>query len=129
MYRGLMLNREIATTEKRLATTHQKLIDLVESANASFEDSKVDTRLLEALKTQQAAWLNYRDFECELIGSLTGAGATWKSTYAGECVRNLTDQRLIRVRHAMRCIRRMPEEKRVFDQQSCLQQLAPLVNG
>jgi uncharacterized protein YecT (DUF1311 family) len=79
-----------------------------------------------ALKSQESAWLKYRTDECELIGSLSGAGGTWPSTYANQCESNLTDQRLRRVRSALACVAKIPSDKRLFDQNACLYQLAPL---
>lgn len=126
MHTGLLLVQQQQQTEKLLASKHEELVKLV--ASSSTEKVRVDERLLAALKTQQAAWLKYRTEECELIGSLTGAGGTWPSTYANKCEVNHTDQRLRRVRSAIRCIEKIPNEKRLFEQNNCLQQLAPLTN-
>ena len=126
MHTGLLLVQQQSASEKLLANKHEELIKLVSSS--STEQIRVDERLLAALKTQQAAWLKYRTEECELVGSLTGAGGTWPSTYANKCEENHTDQRLRRVRSAIRCIEKIPNEKRFFEQNNCLQQLAPLTN-
>lgn len=126
MHTGLLLVQQQNAAEKLLASKHEELIKLVSSS--STEKISVDERLLAALKTQQAAWLKYRTEECELVGSLTGAGGTWPSTYANRCEVNHTDQRLRRVRSAIRCIEKIPNEKRFFEQNNCLQQLAPLTN-
>lgn len=126
MHTGLLLVQQQRAQEQNLASQHEQLIKLVKSSGS--DETPVDERLLAALKTQQAAWLKYRTEECELIGSLTGAGGTWPSTYANRCELNHTDQRLRRVRSAMRCIEKMPPETRAFEQNNCLQQLAPLTN-
>ena len=126
MHTGLLLVQQQNSAEKLLASKHEELVKLVSSSSA--EGIRVDERLLAALKTQQAAWLRYRTEECELVGSLTGAGGTWPSTYANRCEVNHTDQRLRRVRSAIRCIEKIPNEKRIFEQNNCLQQLAPLTN-
>lgn len=126
MQTGLLLVQQQQQTEKLLASKHDELIKLV-SSSASGE-IHADERLLAALKTQQAAWLKYRDEECELVGSLTGAGGTWPSTYANRCEVNHTEQRLRRVRSAIRCIQKISPEQRLFEQNACLQQLAPLTN-
>jgi len=126
MHTGLLLVQKQNAAEKLLASKHEELIELVSSS--STEEIEVDVGLLAALKTQQAAWLKYRTEECELVGSLTGAGGTWPSTYANKCEVNHTDQRLRRVRSAIRCIEKIPKEKRFFEQNNCLQQLAPLTN-
>jgi uncharacterized protein YecT (DUF1311 family) len=126
MHTGLLLVQQQKVVEKLLASKHDDLIKLVSSSSSS--GIPVDGRLLAALKTQQAAWLKYRAEECELIGSLTGAGGTWPSTYANKCELNHSEQRLRRVRSAIRCIEKIPLEKRPFEQNNCLQQLAPLTN-
>jgi uncharacterized protein YecT (DUF1311 family) len=126
MRTGLLLVQQQKAAEKRLASQHGELIKLVSSSRSG--ETSVDERLVAALKTQQAAWLKYRTEECELIGSLTGAGGTWPSTYANRCEVNHTEQRLRRVRSAIRCIEKIPPETRLLEQNDCLQQLAPLTN-
>ena len=126
MRSGLLLVQQQNAAEKLLANKYEALLKLV--ASSATEEKRVDERLLAALKSQQAAWLKYRKEECELIGTLTGAGGTWPSTYANKCVVNQTDQRLRRVRSAMRCIEKISNEQRFFEQNNCLQQLAPLTN-
>jgi uncharacterized protein YecT (DUF1311 family) len=126
MHTGLLLVQKQQQTEKRLASKHDELIKLVASSVSG--EVHADERLLAALKTQQVAWLKYRTEECELVGSLTGAGGTWPSTYANKCEVNHTEQRLRRIRSAIRCVQNIPSEKRLFEQNACLQQLAPLTN-
>jgi uncharacterized protein YecT (DUF1311 family) len=127
MHRGLLLVEKQKTLETQLVNKHEELVNLVSSA-ATPERVWINERLLKALKTQQAAWVKYRSEECELIGSLTGAGGTWPSTYANQCEVNHTELRLRRVRSAIKCIGKISEEKRWFEQNNCLQQLAPLTN-
>lgn len=126
MHTGLLLVQQQKAAERLLTRKHGELIKLVSSASSGGIGA--DERLLAALTTQQAAWLKYRTEECELTGSLTGAGGTWPSTYANRCEANHTDLRLRRVRSAIRCIEKIPYEKRIFEQNNCLQQLAPLTN-
>lgn len=126
MQTGLLLVQQQQQTEKLLASKHDELIKLVASSVSG--EIHANERLLAALKIQQAAWLKYRAEECELVGSLTDAGGTWPSTYAKKCEVSHTEQRLRRVRSAIRCIQKIPPEQRLFEQNSCLQQLAPLTN-
>jgi uncharacterized protein YecT (DUF1311 family) len=128
MHTGLLLVERQKTLEKTLAQKHEELIKTVSSATGPSGDVMGGERLLTALKTQQEAWLKYRTDECELIGSLTGAGGTWPSAYANKCETNHTEQRLRRVRAAIRCVEKLPIEKRWYEQNNCLQQLAPLTN-
>ena len=126
MHTGLLLVQKQKQIEKLLASKHDELVKLVASASASGISE--NERLLAALRTQQVAWLKYRTEECELVGSLTGTGGTWPSTYVNGCEVNHSEQRLRRVRSAIQCIQKIPAEKRLFEQNNCLQQLAPLTN-
>jgi uncharacterized protein YecT (DUF1311 family) len=125
MHTGLVLAKQQRELEASLRRAHAQLLKIVASPRG---DIKVDTRLLGSLKTQQAAWLKYRTEECELLGSLTGAGGSWPSTHATRCEVGHTAQRLKRVRAAMRCIGKLPSEMQAIEQNNCLQQLAPLTN-
>ena len=124
MHSGLVLVQQKKAAEMLLVNKHEALITL--AASSSTKEIRADERLLAALKTQQVAWLKYRNEACELVGSLTGAGGTWPSTYATRCELNQTNQRLRRIRSAIRCIKKIPSEKRYFEQNNCLQPLAPL---
>ena len=126
MQMGLLLNQKQEKVDKQMAAKHAELVSLV--AASSSDSTPVDERLIKALTSQQAAWLLYRHGECELIGSLTGAGGRWPSTWAAQCVANHTEHRLRRIRSAIACIQKIPDGKRFFDQNRCLQQLAPLTN-
>lgn len=126
MHTGLLLNQKQNNAEKQMAAKHTELIYLVSSS--STDAIHVDERLIEALKSQQAAWAKYRNEECELIGSLTGAGGSWPSTWRAQCVANHTSLRLRRIRSAIACIQKIPNDTRSFEQNRCLQQLAPLTN-
>lgn len=126
MHTMLVLGEEGESLERALAAKHDELVRVV--ATSSTDGLAVDSRLLAALKAQQDAWLTYRTDECELIGSLTGAGGTWPSTWALDCEVKHTRSRLLQVRSAISCIENIPALKRIFEQNECLQQLAPLTN-
>ena len=126
MRTGILLSQELKAAELALTRKHEELIKLVSSS--AIDGITVDERLLAALKTQEVAWLKYRAEECELVGSLTGTALSWPSTYATKCQANHTRLRLRRVSSAISCIETKPIEKRIFEQNSCLQQLAPLTN-
>jgi len=115
-----------AEKELQLDTTlqkkHAELVTLVSAASIT------PPRLVAALKSQQTAWVKYRNEECELLGSLTGAADQWQSAHANRCRSNLTDLRLKSIQSAQACILRIPEAERLSKQSECLQQLAPLVN-
>jgi len=122
MHTGLTLAAERQKLERSMLKRHEQLVALVAASMPGSE------RLVMALKSQQQAWLKYRDDECELIGALTGAGGSWPSTYASRCALNLTDQRLRRIRSAYRCVEQARNKQEEHDAGRCLQQLAPLVN-
>jgi uncharacterized protein YecT (DUF1311 family) len=122
MHTGLLLHQNQEKIEKQMGAKHAELVDLVSAVDAAHG------RLVEALRSQQAAWAKYRSEECELIGALTGAGGSWPSTWAAQCTANHTDQRLRRIRSAITCIQKIPTDNRAFEQNRCLQQLAPLTN-
>ena len=126
MQMGLLLNQKQEKAEKQMAAKHAELVGLVVAS--SSDSTPVDERLIKALKSQQVAWALYRNEECELIGSLTGAGGSWPSTWAAQCVANHTELRLRRIRSAIACIQKIPDDRRFFDLNRCLQQLAPLTN-
>lgn len=128
MYNGLMLVEQRKALEEKLERAHKELVELVAGPKSEDGLGSTNGRLLTALETQQAAWLKYRDEECELIGALTGSGGSWPSTYANRCESNHTEQRLRRVRSAKRCIERLPTNDRLIEKNNCLQQLAPLTN-
>lgn len=124
MHTGLMLVEKLEKADVILQREHEALVNLVA---ASGDPQGADGRMISALKAQQAAWLQFRSSECELIGSLTGAGGSWPSTYANKCEVNLTDARIRRVDSAIKCIEKISKEDRRFGMSNCLQQLAPLV--
>ncbi|USX24623.1 DUF1311 domain-containing protein [Oxalobacteraceae bacterium OTU3CINTB1] len=126
MQMGLLLNQKLEKADKQMAAKHAELVSLVVAS--SSHATPVDERLIKALTSQQAAWALYRHEECELIGSLTGAGGRWPSTWAEQCVVNHTELRLRRIRSAIACIQKIPQNQRFSEQNRCLQQLAPLTN-
>ena len=126
MRTGLLLVEQQRVVDAALTRRHRELVKWVEAS--AIGETRTDGRLLNALRAQQAAWLKYRTEECELVGSLTGAGGSWPSTYANRCELNHTEQRLRRVRSALRCVRKISPDMRLVEQNNCLQQLAPLTN-
>lgn len=128
MHTGLTLVAGLQKKSAQLKQKHEELIALLSDSPAYNGEKYPDTRVISAMKAQQISWEKYRSDECELIGSLTGAGGSWPSTYANRCDVNLTEARLTRVNSAIRCIKKIPLEDRWTEQASCLQQLAPLAN-
>lgn len=128
MHTGLTLVASLQKTSAQLKTMHDELIALLSDSPNYNGENYPDSRVISALTAQQISWGKYRSDECELIGSLTGAGGSWPSTYANRCEVNLTEERLRRVNSAIKCIQKIPVENRWMEQARCLQQLAPLAN-
>lgn len=126
MRTGLSQADELHSVESSLRKRHQALVDLID---ASDDPNGIDGRLINALKKQQSAWIQYRDHECELVGSITGAGGTWPSTYATMCKLDLTEERIRAVDSVMTCMTEIPPEKRKFERARCLNVLTPLTDS
>ncbi|RYY01752.1 MAG: DUF1311 domain-containing protein [Gammaproteobacteria bacterium] len=128
MNTGLTLVASLEKKSAQLESKHNELTALL-SASPSYNGEKnPDSRVISALNALKISWIKYRSDECELIGSLTGAGGSWPSTYANRCEVNLTEERLNRISSSIKCIQKIPLEKRWMEQANCLQQLAPLAN-
>ncbi|MEH6733678.1 MAG: lysozyme inhibitor LprI family protein [Shewanella sp.] len=128
MHTGLTLVNSLNKASAQLKIKHDELIALLSDAPNYDGEKQPDSRVISALTAQQLSWSTYRSDECELIGSLTGAGGSWPSTYANRCEVNLTEERLRRVNSSIKCINKIPLEDRWMEQSRCLQQLAPLAN-
>lgn len=126
MHTGGLLVEKLTHLDVALADAHNSLVRRVGAADR--DSSAGIDRMVMALKDHHAAWRRYRHSECELMGSMNGVDSGWQSVSVISCELNLTDQRLRRVRSAMRCVGRTPEADRVYSQSQCLQQLLPLVN-
>ena len=128
MHTGLTLAAGQKKSSEQLKAKHDELITLLSESPNHNGEKYPDDRVISALKAQQLSWDKYKSDECELIASLTGAGGSWPSTYATECDANLTEERQRRVTSAIKCVKKIPLDKRWMDQAACLQQLAPLAN-
>lgn len=112
--------------QKLLEAENRALIDLVASARGKGLEPQ--RRLLTALEEQQAAWHDFMVKSCELTGVLSGAAPSWQSAWAAKCETSQRERRLRQLREAIECIRRLPEDRRLFEQEQCLQRLAPQDN-
>lgn len=127
MHTGLLRRQAEDKLRKQLQQRHDELVALISTKQVvNGAEYLEDQRLVEAVQAQQKAWQQFKDSECELIGSLSSGASTWQSARAVECEMNLTSQRLKRMQYAVRCIQRIAPEERRFNQQTCLYQLAPL---
>ena len=127
MRTAYQVSARLERSDRELGAQHALLIAKV-AANTSEYQAKhfKDERLIAALEAQQKSWLEYRRHECELVGTLSGAGGNWPSVYNLECQLDLADQRLGRVREVARCLDKLPAGKGFFEQHTCLERLTPL---
>lgn len=128
---GFIVAKERDQTVEALKQKHKKLVDFVASILGSgvrggLNHDGMGKRLAHALQTSQNAWLEYYPQECELVGSLSGSGGSWPSTYAVRCQRNLLHKRISNINSAQKCIEKLAVEQREFGMEKCLYQLAPL---
>jgi uncharacterized protein YecT (DUF1311 family) len=127
MHTGLLRRQIEDKLRKQLQQRHEELVALISTKHVNNGTEHLDDqRLVEAVQAQHKSWHQFKDNECELIGALSGGMSTWQSARAVECEMNLTSQRLKRMQHAIRCVKRIAPEDRQFNQQACLYQLAPL---
>ena len=122
---AMAVGREHVANRDRFAalleTRHAALL-----ASLAAGDDGGGTRLIEALRAQHRAWLEYRVAECEVAGALTGAGGSWPSTYAVACEARLTERRYRRVDAAAICVRGLAPASRQRDAGACLRRMLPL---
>ena len=106
MHTGLSLLSDLKKGSAQLKTKHEELIALLSESPNYAGEKYPDSRTIDALTNLHISWVKYSSDECELIGSLTGAGGSWPSTYAKRCEVNLTEARLRRVTSAIKCVKK-----------------------
>lgn len=135
MHTGLQARNSQNLKAETLTKKFDHLVNLVSGSTSTYiagDGQKTvistDARLISALKQQQTSWDAYKSTECELVGSLRQSASTWQSAYVVQCESNLTDTRILRVVSVIKCIEKIPTNQRLYSQNQCLQQLAPLAN-
>ncbi len=113
-----------------LEGAHEVLLNSIPSVE-TFEyegkkHSSSNERLIEAIRSHHPAWSNFMKKECELIGSSTGAGGTWPSTYANECELNATEKMYKKLRSAITCVMELRETNKIFEYGTCARELTYL---
>ena len=76
--------------------------------------------LARAVARQQADWLEYVRSDCELAGTLTGAGGAWPTVHGLTCQAESIADRLEVVRGATACLSRLSPDAYGFEQSECL---------
>jgi uncharacterized protein YecT (DUF1311 family) len=126
MHTGYVLREQLDEVSPVLQSQFEKLLSVLSNTLGGNGRPYIESRILSAIEGQQRAWKKYIEDECELIGSLTGAGGTWPSTWALSCELSQTQRRLRDVSNVIACVEKLPVKTRWIDQNSCLRGLAPL---
>ena len=79
--------------------------------------------LARAVARQQADWLEYMRSDCELAGTLTGAGGSWPTVHGLSCQIESIADRLEVVRGATACLGQLGPEAYRFEQFECLEKM------
>lgn len=79
--------------------------------------------LARGLASQHAHWLDYVRADCELAGTLTGAGGAWPSVHGLSCQIESIFERLEVVRGATACLRQLSPDAYRFEQFECLEKM------
>jgi uncharacterized protein YecT (DUF1311 family) len=128
MHQLLTLAKQQEQDALTLQRSFAEPVQLVGSAK--LEDVQppmgTDLRLMAALQAQQKAWMSTLGDECELVGALTGAGGVWPSAHAKQCEVDQLQARLRRVRETQQSILKLPDARRLLEQNICLQGLSVL---
>lgn len=74
-----------------------------------------------AVANQQARWLEYVRADCELAGTLTGAGGAWPAVHGLSCQIESIVERLEVVRGATACLGQLGPDAYRFEQFECLE--------
>lgn len=79
--------------------------------------------LARAVATHHEKWLAYAQADCELAGTLTGAGTSWPIVHGLGCHAQAVEQRLATIQGATACLQQMDTELSDFERLECLQEL------
>lgn len=92
--------------------------------NAIRGDSANPSPLARAVANQHAHWLEYVRADCELAGTLTGAGGAWPTVHGLSCQIESIADRVEVVRGATACLSQLGSEAYQFEKFECLGKLA-----
>jgi len=93
--------------------------------NAIRGDSANPSPLARAVANQHTHWLEYIRADCELAGTLTGAGGAWPAVHGLTCQIESIDDRGEMVRGATACLGQLGSDAYQFEKFECLGKLAP----
>src|SRR5690606_1885603 len=79
--------------------------------------------LAQALAAHHEAWLAYTRADCELAGTLAGAGSSWPTVHGLGCHAGVVEERVEVLRGATACLQQLDADITDFDRLECLQGL------
>lgn len=79
--------------------------------------------LARAVATHHEKWLAYSQADCELAGTLTGAGSSWPIVHGLGCHAQAVEERLEIIHGATACLQQLDTNLPEFDRLECLQGL------
>jgi uncharacterized protein YecT (DUF1311 family) len=109
---------------KAVASLERANGDLAATLSDPAYQDPANARLVAAVRSLQATWLDYASHECDLVGTSTMAASTWQSVYVVQCQVTLIDARAKEVAAAAECLNK--GKSGMTDFPACLRPLAPL---
>lgn len=91
-----------------------------ELLKAIGDDPAAPSPLARAVANQHAHWLEYVGADCDLAGTLTGAGGAWPAVHGLSCEIETIADRLEAVRGATACLRQLSHDPYRYEQFECL---------
>ncbi len=112
-----LLSAQLDVAHATLADAHSGLIHALGGATTD------PPPLARAVGNQHQQWLTFRNADCELAGTLTGAGGAWPSVHGMSCRIEHINHRLETVQQACDCASALPEDAYAFERYACLTEL------
>lgn len=117
MHTLYVVGDELDTARAALSKAHGRLLTALDG------DADETSPLARAVTSQHESWLAYRNADCELAGTLTGAGGAWPSVHGMTCrIEHLT-RRIEVVDSASSCLRALSTDSAGYERLECLQEL------
>lgn len=109
---------------KRLDSAHAALSDAHAGLLARLERMGGGAPVLAGeVALHHERWVAYRKADCELSGTLTGAGGAWPAVHGLTCERTLVENRARAMDGVRRCLEGLPPGHARFEQLECLEGL------
>lgn len=118
MRTGMEFSEKLIAFDDRLTKDHKEMLVLLKQLKAK-------DYLIDLLREQQNAWQVFHEKDCQLAGTLTGAGGSWPSTWGLSCDVDTTSKRLGHVQLAIMCLNKIDKKDLNIDsiKYDCLNRL------